>query len=913
MGNKLSAFLCQFLCNGLGALGTLFMALLLAAPQAAAQGSPFNCDVVFYQVKNKTGVSQIVKFTSISATATPTAVYAANQGTLINSMGYNAVDNYLYGLNAVGNVGANLFRLGSTGYQDLGAITNPLPGGIAIPLTFTPTAGVFDAAGRYYFAGQGGGNITPTAIFRVDTVPISTGGGAQVAHQYNLTPTAVINMGDFDFNGAGGPAGFLLGATGTNAYRITLQPNSSNPALGTAMVDVQALAPGSTGTTTVGAVGSAFYDAFAGRFYVFDNNNNVFSEIINPQTGTPSPNPTAAVAFIGLAPFDVTSGVSPTDGTSCPISGVRKADLRITKTDNITSIPTGGVTSYVITVANNGPYPANYSVIQDPASAGLNKLSVTCAASAGPPTAVCPATLSVASLEAGVQIITFPPTTSLTFTVNAQVTQTAGNFVTNTATITPAVDTTLITPTFTVAIDVDAVTAANSTVVSTPSFCPAGTTESLTNLLSNGDFSAAAPLGTEATNSGLQNTYTVANSVNRQTGTAAYFGATGILQNQFPGDSSARSVPGTSNWLLSNGKTAALPNYSVWTQAVTGLTVGRTYEFMAFVSNATKPGSASPTLPNLSLQVSASGVTTTLKTFSPANETVIGGDVWTLVQGSFTAVVGGTASLNIANIAGASAEPGGGDVAAIAQVTLRACNPAADVAVTKTNGTNTLSSGGTTSYTITVVNLTAGVNATSTLIVDPAVANLAKNTITCVATAGSSCPASLSIVGFETSGLTMPLIIALGTVTFNVAASVTGPPGNTATNIVTVSSSSYTDPNPANNQAQDSDPIFGTASLSVTKTNGGSTVTAGGTTTYTVTVSVTAGAQVVGAVLKDPAAAGLSCTSVSCVSVIGAASCPSAVSVTIAALQSTGIVLPSMSSPSSIIFAMICGVSATGQ
>lgn len=66
---------------------------------------------------------------------------------------------------------------------------------------------------------------------------------------------------------------------------------------------------------------------------------------------------TKAVPFVGLAPFDVAGGVTPTDGTSCPVPGIRKTDLRITKTDGVTSLATGAVTSCVITVVNNGPYP----------------------------------------------------------------------------------------------------------------------------------------------------------------------------------------------------------------------------------------------------------------------------------------------------------------------------------------------------------------------------------------------------------------------------------------------------------------------------------------------------------------------------------------------------------------------------
>ncbi len=884
-------------------LGVLAAALtaLVAAPQAAAQGSPFNCDVVFYQVKNTATVSQIVKFAAVSSTVTPTGVYTAAQATQLNSMGYNAADNYLYAITAATTT-PTLNRIGSTGYAAVGTIANSLAGGLALNNTFLPTAGVFDAAGRFYFAGQGGGNLTPAAIFRVDSIPNT--GVVQVAHQYNLVPAAIANMGDFDFNGAGGPAGLLLGASGTQLYRIQLTPNNSNPALGTASVSTVTI-------PTVGGVGSAFYDAFALKFYVFDNGGNgTFWEIQNAEAGLPSTVQINAVPYSGgPGPFALATGATPTDGTSCPISGVRRADLRITKTDNITTIPTGGVTSYVITVANNGPYPANYSVVRDPAVTGLSKLSVTCAPSAGAPAAVCPATLSVASFEAGVQIITFPPTTTLTFTVNTLVTQTAGNFVTNTATITPAVDTTLITPTFTVAIDVDAVTAASTTVTSTVSFCPAGTTENLTNLVTNGDFSAAAPFATQATLLGV-NAYTAnTTSVSRQTGSTTY---AGITQNPFSGDST-RSISGSNSWLLSNGKFTGSPNYSAWLQPVTGLTVGRVYQFMTYQSNAITVGTSSPTLPDLRLVVNQAGVTTTISVSTPlATETGIVGDRWRLVQGTFTATVSAV-TLSVADFTAASATETGA-VTGISQATLRACDPAADVTVTKTNGTNTIVTGGTTAYTITVANLTAGVNATNTLIVDPGVANLAKSTITCVFTAGSLCPASLTILGLEGAGLTIPRVNALGTVTFVVFANVTGAPGGTATNVVTVSGVGYTDSNPANNQAQDADAIRGTASLSITKNNGVATLTAGTTTTYTVTVSLTAGAQVNGAILKDPQAFGLSCTSVTCTGVIGAASCPTAASTTIADLQGTGgIVLPSMIAPSSVIFTVTCGVTATGR
>lgn len=868
------------------------------AAHAEPPGPPFNCDVVFYQMRNTGGNSQLVKFASVGATITPTAVFTAVKGTTLNSIGYNPVDNFIYGIISSGTTPL-LYRVGQTGYELVGTINNGLPGGFSVA-TFTPTAGVFDAAGRYYFAGQGGGNLAPAAIFRIDSIPIF--GAPQISHQYNLSPGTIANFGDFDFNGAGGTNGLLLGTAQTNHYRITLAPSGTNPAQGTAFAVVTPLGGGGD----VGGVGSAFYDAFTGQFYVFNNTNNDFWRIDNPQIGTPQAVLTQAASYVGPPAFP--GPYTPTDGTSCPISGTRRADLSITKTDNVVSLPTQSVTSYVITVVNGGPYPANYSVVSDPAAAGLTKLSVTCSAPGGPPSAVCPATLTTNTFQTGVQIVTFPPQSTLVFTVNALVTGAPGTTVTNTAVVTPASDTQDLFPANNTAIDVDTVSATTSSVVSAASICPAGTTENLTNLVVNSDFSAPTPFSSEAT-VGAVNTYAAANFVSRQTGTQQYLPGGPIFQNAFAGDA-ARSVGGSPNWLLSNGKTGAA-NYRVWTQPLAGLTVGRTYEFMTYVSNATRPGTASPTVPNFTLQVFGTA-TTTVATLSPANETVGVGDRWTLVQGTFTASVAAV-TLSISNFAAVSAEPGGGDVAGVAQATLRSCDPAADVAVSKTNGVNSLTTPGTTAYTITVANLTAGVNATNTLIVDPAASSLIKTTITCVATAGSQCPAALGVLALEGSGLTIPLILSNGTVTFRVFADVTGTAGQTATNIVTISGVNYTDSNPANNQAQDSDPVRGIANLSITKTNVVTTLSAGGTTSYTVTVANAAGsAPVDGAVLTDPLAQGLQCTSVTCVGVIGAATCPAPAATTIALLQGSGIVLPLLSPNSALIFKIDCSVTATG-
>ncbi len=104
-------------------------------------------------------------------------------------------------------------------------------------------------------------------------------------------------------------------------------------------------------------------------------------------------------------------------------------------------------------------------------------------------------------------------------------------------------------------------------------------------------------------------------------------------------------------------------------------------------------------------------------------------------------------------------------------------------------------------------------------------------------------------------------------------------------------------------------PIQRIANLSISKTNGVSTLLAGQTTSYTITASNFGPSDADGAVVKDAPAAGLSCTSVLCNVASGAAACPAAL--TLSTFQS-GIAIPAFPANSSVVFLLQCGVTATG-
>jgi uncharacterized repeat protein (TIGR01451 family) len=93
----------------------------------------------------------------------------------------------------------------------------------------------------------------------------------------------------------------------------------------------------------------------------------------------------------------------------------------------------------------------------------------------------------------------------------------------------------------------------------------------------------------------------------------------------------------------------------------------------------------------------------------------------------------------------------------------------------------------------------------------------------------------------------------------------------------------------------------------ITKTDGKTQITPGDTTTYTIAITNNTGvtlstANANAAVFKDPAVTNLAVSSVTCAVTSGSATCPTAGSVTVAAMQGAGITIPSMANGSVVTF-----------
>ena len=129
----------------------------------------------------------------------------------------------------------------------------------------------------------------------------------------------------------------------------------------------------------------------------------------------------------------VSQTISPAaDTPGSDVGRTCKADIVITKTNTpgvngevdqtADTLVSGAATTYTISVTNNGPKPANDTLVTDPVPSGLTCATATCSATGG---AVCPAQTGAALLAAlqgaGATIPALPANASASFLLNCTV------------------------------------------------------------------------------------------------------------------------------------------------------------------------------------------------------------------------------------------------------------------------------------------------------------------------------------------------------------------------------------------------------------------------------------------------------------------------------------------------------------
>jgi len=189
----------------------------------------------------------------------------------------------------------------------------------------------------------------------------------------------------------------------------------------------------------------------------------------------------------------------------------------------------------------------------------------------------------------------------------------------------------------------------------------------------------------------------------------------------------------------------------------------------------------------------------------------------------------------------------------------------ANLSVTKNDGQTTVTPNQTVVYTVTVAN--AGPQAANGAIVtDPVAVGLQKTNVTCQnAQGGAVCPA-VSVAALESvGGVVIATFPSGGSLDLIITATVTKISAGTVTNTVNVAPpAGTTDNDLTNNTASDTDTVLPVADLSITKTDGVTSLNLGANTIYTVVVTNLGPSEVTGATISDPAPTGLTIVSWTC-------------------------------------------------
>jgi len=321
----------------------------------------------------------------------PFALDLLGEGTITYSApGFNPVDNYIYAVQHINQVGSNLVRVGSNGVpQVLGAITG-------LPVLFPPSSGTINPEDGMLYTARAG-----TPIYRVDLATRAV--VSQIPNTANL-----IHLAWHD--------GFLY-ASGYNGSVYALF--EIDPTTG-AIRDVGPTGHGTHMGAMFGASNGVFgisQEYLVNGFYQFDT-----------QTGF------ATRIATGDSPQYLLPG-----GIKCPTSPLNfSTDLAVEKTSPSQYYEPGQDVVYTIHVQNNGQFGAQRVLVSDILPAGLGDDAQW----------ICEHETGAADPEAGTCVVTggtgqltdvpvnLPPGSHVTFTLTVPVPASFTGALTNTATVT---------------------------------------------------------------------------------------------------------------------------------------------------------------------------------------------------------------------------------------------------------------------------------------------------------------------------------------------------------------------------------------------------------------------------------------------------------------------------------------------
>lgn len=623
-------------------------------------------------------------------------------------------------------------------------------------------------------------------------------------------------------------------------------------------------------------------------------------------SATLSASPPATV--VNTASATPPSGGVCSDGSTPPCNATATVAavpvVQVTKTSGAAPIEAGGTVEYQIVVSNDGAVAANGVTVSDPIPAGITTpFTWTCATTAG--TGACNAASGSGAISTSANLP--QPGDAVTYTVTGTVAASPPATITNTATIAP--------PASGVCNGPCSASASNSTIdVSLAKSVVDGDGNGVANpgeiltytiRLSNAGSAAAqnvsltetVPVGTSYVGTGegwncagvtAGNACTqVVASVPSGTNTAT------VTFTVRVDDPLAATLASIDNVVVKTGdappacpgadpRCASLPVGAILSVAksVTESVAmpGGTLTYTILVGNASGVAAGSTTLTDplpagitaFSWSCAASGGATCPNASGSGalNQTIPSLPAGGLLTYTVTATVAANPPASIANTATVT-PPTGGTCDSDGCVAVATVGTAAVVRIEKSTTASAVIPNSTMTYTVTVTN-TGASPADGTHVDDTIPADFASANWSCASSGGAVCP---NASGSGNIDETIAVLPAGGVVTYTITVVATATPSPTVVNTATVTPPANGECDGGNCSASTSTPAGALTSMTVTKDDGNTTYTPGGTGTYTIVVTNAGPSTANNVSVDDPFPAGVTLAAAVTCTPAGAAGC----------------------------------------
>ncbi len=404
-------------CPAASALVTFTAASLpnvLAGRLGALRGGEFTFDVKLATgLANGTQVPNVAIFAgtdvvtaavaSTSSTVTATIGQPADMAASVALPANAAVGSVVNGTVSFGNAGPNA-AVGATATLRLSpgltgvVITSPVLGSGV----YNSVTGIVTFASAMPASFTSGSTISASISFNQPSSAVlitATTTATNDSNSADTTATGTVSPPGTDVS-----IGITLPPTGTAGQTLTATVTITNngPSTADTVSAVITLPNGSTQTITVGSLANGGITTTSVVYFV-------------------PPSSTSAQTFSGVVTSSTPDSNNANNTAAASATLVRAALLSISKTNGVSSVVSGESTTYTIVASNGGPSSADNALVRDLPSTGLAcNTDPICVPAGG---AVCPAALSVATFTTGggLFIPTFPPVSSVTFTLTCNV------------------------------------------------------------------------------------------------------------------------------------------------------------------------------------------------------------------------------------------------------------------------------------------------------------------------------------------------------------------------------------------------------------------------------------------------------------------------------------------------------------